>query len=122
VAVDDMLKWLTMFMVVQLISGGSLSDPQWIKETGLYISAIVAYDITLGNFVTSRMQSLDSTLALAANDLVKWGTIFAAQNFVNGGEFDKQWFMSKGGFLTGIVVYDILIDKYTQKLVKAGTL
>ncbi|ATZ80291.1 hypothetical protein BMW23_0233 [Bodo saltans virus] len=121
-AVDDALKFLTMFMVVQLISGKSLSDPQWITDTGLFIASIVAYDVTLGNFVNTKLQSLDSTVSLAINDVLKWGSVFAANNFAKGGSFDKQWLMSTGGFLTGFVVYDVLIDKYTQKFVKAGSL
>ncbi len=116
IALDDTLKFMTMFAITRLLSGGSLSDPEWIKQSGLFIAAIVAYDMLLHNMVNNKLTSLQPTTALAVNDVLKWGSVFAMHNFAMQGEFDRSWMLSTGGFCLGYVIYDLFIGKYTEKL------
>jgi len=115
VALDDILKFSTMFIVRQLLSGQSLSDPEFVREMGLFVGSLVAYDLVLHNIVHKQTERLsDATLALTVRDVTKFGLVFTMINFAKGGEFDKQWMLSTGGFVTGLAVYDVIVSKYTE--------
>lgn len=114
VSVDDVARFSTMFIVSQLMSGGSLSDPQWVRDSGSFIASLVMYDLLFHNLVSQRLSNLDVTARTAIADVLKFGTVFTVNNFAKGGAFDNTWMMSTGGFITGLVIYDVLVSKYTQ--------
>jgi len=111
-ALDDILRFTTMYAVVQLLSGGSLTDPTWIKESGLFVGSLVFYDLLLHNLVAERTKNLTVPAQTAINDVLKFGVAFVCHNFALGKEFNQEWMISTAGFLTGVGVYDMFIDKY----------
>lgn len=44
-SLSDVFKFGTMLIVIQLFNGGSLNDPDWIKETAGALGAVAIYDI-----------------------------------------------------------------------------
>jgi hypothetical protein len=132
VAVDDIIKFSTMFAVAGLLSGGtsaqlmatgdaaSVSQEQWVKDAGLFIASLVTYDLLFHEMVAERTAHLDRTVSLAANDAIKFSVVFTVNNFAKGGEFDKAWFMSCGGFITGLVIYNVIVERYAGKYITDG--
>jgi len=116
VAVDDAARFGTMFVVSQIMSGNSLSDPNWIRDSGLFIASIVLYDLLFHNVVSGKLGEiqLDSGVKGALGDAIKIASVFSINNFAKGGEFDNTWMMSTGGFITGLAIYNIVVEKYTK--------
>jgi hypothetical protein len=114
-ALDDILKFSTMFIVRQALSGQSITDPEFVKSMGIFVGALALYDITLANLVNDQAEKFDNkSVTLAINDVAKFGIVFTLVNFAEGKEFDEQWMMGTGGFLTGLVIYDVVLAKYTE--------
>jgi hypothetical protein len=114
VAIDDIARFSMMFGISRILSGESLSDPAWVQRTGSFITSIAIYDLLLHNVISRKLNHLDETTQTAVSDVIKFGTVLAAQNAAIGGTFDKTWMMSSGGFLTGLVVYDVAISKFIK--------
>lgn len=113
VALDDTLKFSTMFFISRLLSGQSLSDPEWIKTSGLFVGSLVTYDLLAHNIVAEKTATMDPAMATTITDVLKFGSTFAVHNFLTGGEFNNEWTMSTVGFLVGVIIYDMFISKYT---------
>jgi len=113
-AIDDILKFSTMYFITRLLSGQSLSDPEWIKDTGLFVGSIVLYDVALHDVVNNRTANLDKNVGIVLRNLAKWGGVLSAHNFAKGGEFDNEWMMTTAGFVTGLCVYDVVLSKYVE--------
>jgi hypothetical protein len=132
VAIDDILKFSTMFAVAGMLSGGtsaqlmatgdaaSVSQEQWVKDAGLFIASLVTYDLLFHEMVAERTAKLDKSVTTAVNDTIKMSVVFTLNNFAKGGEFDRAWFMSCGGFILGLVVYDVIVEKYAGKYITEG--
>ena len=114
VAFDDVLRWTTILAVVQLLTGGTLYDPIWISNTGLFVGSLVFYDLLAHNFVENQTRHLEPNVALGIRDVVKYGFALSLNNFLARGSdaFDKNWLISTSGALAGIAIYDIFLAKY----------
>jgi hypothetical protein len=130
VAIDDILKFSTMFVVSRVLSGGAasetgaepLSQEEWVKDSGLFIASLVTYDLLFHELVSARTAKLDKTVNVAVNDAIKFSVVFTVNNFAKGGEFDRAWFMTSAGFITGLVIYDVIVERYAGKYIAEGTL
>ena len=114
IALDDALRWTTIFAVVQLFTGGSIFENSWINNTGLFVGSVVFYDLLANNFVVDRTKHLKPNVALGVQDVVKYGTVISLYTFLLGGSnaFDKRWFVTTVGWLIGIAIYDIFLAKH----------
>lgn len=114
VAFDDTIRFTVMFAIMQLLSGGSLSDPEWIKTTGLFTGSLVFYDLLAHNFVVDKTRNLNANVASAVQDVVKFGVALSVHNFATKGAdaFDKNWAVTTAGYLTGVAVYDLFLSQY----------
>jgi hypothetical protein len=114
VAFDDTLRFTVMFSVVQLLSGGSLSDPEWVKTSGLFVGSLVTYDLLAHNMVAEQTRHLNPNVATAVQDVVKFGVAFTLHNFATKGAnaFDKNWAITTAGYLTGVAIYDLFLAQY----------
>jgi hypothetical protein len=127
VAIDDILKFSTMFVVSRVLSGTAtgekqLSQEEWVKDSGLFIASLVTYDLLLHDLVTEKTAHLDKTQQLVIADVVKMTFVFSAHNFAKGGEFDKEWMLTSAGFITGFVIYDVVVQKFLGGYIEKGTL
>lgn len=127
VALDDILKFATMFVVVRLLSGGvsaegnQVSQEEWVKDSGLFIASLVTYDLLLNDLVVDKTSGLEKTQQVVVGDIIKWSSVFAFHQFAKGGEFDREWMMSTAGFVSGFVIYDVLVAKYLGGYVEKGS-
>jgi hypothetical protein len=130
VAIDDILKFSTMFVVSRVLSSGAASETggatmtqeEWVKDSGLFIASLVTYDLLLHDLVSARTAGLEGGVKTAVNDAVKMSVVFSVNNVLKGKEFDRAWFMTSAGFITGLVVYDLVVERYAGKYITEGTL
>jgi hypothetical protein len=134
VAIDDILKFSTMFVVGRILTSGlasgftgveagtAMNNEEWIKDSGLFIASLVTYDLLLSDLVANKTVNLDRNVNLAVNDGIKMSIVLSCYNFAKGGSFDKQFLVSSGGFITGLVVYDLLIEKFAKKYIDTGSI
>jgi hypothetical protein len=128
VAIDDILKFSTMFVVSRMLSGGDdkefkgevITQDQWVRDSGLFIASLVTYDLLFHELVQQRTAELDKSINTAVNDVIKMSVVFTVNNFIKGGEFDREWMMSSAGFITGLVIYDVIVEKYAGKYITEG--
>jgi hypothetical protein len=128
VAIDDIIKFSTMFVVSRVLSGGAASEPgaealsqeQWVKDSGLFIASLVTYDLLFHELVAEKTAHLDRSVNVAVNDAIKFSVVFTVNNFAKGGEFDRAWFMTSSGFITGLVIYDIIVERFAGKYIADG--
>lgn len=109
-AVDDILKFGTMLVASRFLSGLPLNDNNWMKDSASILTGFVTY-----NFVTAHVydtNKLSPKHKLAADDVLKFGTMFLVSRFLTGKAFDKEWAMSSTGFIVGLLVYDYLLSSY----------
>ena len=113
VAFDDTLRFTVMFTIVQLLSGGSLTDSEWIKSTGIFTGSLVFYDLLLHNFVSRKTKGLNQNVSMAIGDVLKFGVAFVLHNYAIKGPnaFDDNWRITTLGYLTGVAVYDLFLAK-----------
>lgn len=125
-AIDDVLRFGTLFMVCRLLSGGAYwqnaeaSNAEWIKDSGIFLVSIVVYDLALDEAVKNRLSKFTGATNTALNDGIKWMTIFSTINFLKGGEFNKEWMLTAGGFTTGLMVYSLLVERVVKNYVSSG--
>lgn len=128
VAIDDILKFSTMFAVSRVLSSGAasetssiMSQEEWIKDSGLFIASLVTYDLLFHELVVAKTATLDGPIKSATNDAIKMSVVFTVNNALKGKEFDREWFMTSAGFITGLVIYDVVVEKYAGKYINEGT-
>ena len=128
VAVDDVLRFATLFMVCRLLSGGAYwqnseaSNAEWVKDCGIFLASIVVYDLVLDEAVKNRLARFSGATNAALNDGIKWMTIFSTINFLKGGEFNQEWLLTAGGFTSGLMIYDLLVERVVKNYVNSGKL
>lgn len=130
VAIDDILKFSTMFVVSRVLAGDVsynlegdkvVSQADWVKDSGLFIASLVTYDLLLNDLVIDKTSHLEKSQQLAISDVFKFTFVFSAHNFLKGGEFDKEWMLTTSGFVTGFVIYDIVVQKFFSNYIEKGT-
>lgn len=106
-ALDDVLKFGTMLIVSHLLSGGSIYDPEWQKETATILAGFVAYDLV--TYRVADAVGLQGNVNVALNDVVKYGTMFVGSRLLMGKPLDREWAISSGAFVAGLVVWDLVL-------------
>jgi len=107
---NNFLKWGTMFIVAQLLSGGKLNDPQWLEYVAYVLAGFATYDI-----LTSRLSDNASVAAMesnarnSVNDVIKFATMFVVARWLSSGAFNSEWAWQAGAFTVGVAAYDYLL-------------
>jgi hypothetical protein len=117
VALDDIVKFSTMFAVCRVLTTGAywqrdgLTSAEYIKDCGFFIASLVTYDLLFSDLVAAKTMHMNKGVQTAVNDVLKLTVLFTMYNFAQGGAFDQAWLMTSGGFMLGCVVYDLAIEK-----------
>lgn len=110
-ALDDVLKVGTMLVVSRLLAGKPLNDQLWMRESAFVLAGFVAFDLVthrLSDTVSSHL-SLDNNKSTAVADTVKFSTMYAISRYLSGQEFNREWALESGGFIAGLVAYDLFL-------------
>ena len=110
-AINDALKFTTMYVVKQVAMGGSLTDPAWLKESGYFILSVVLYDLVLNDYVAEQAKNYSPMAQQAINTTSKFSVAFAVHKFIMGGTFNKEYLIECAGFIAGLVVFDLTVRK-----------
>jgi len=106
-AFDDILKFGTMFIVLRLLSNKSISDKTWLSRVLMVLCGFMIYDFAIINVFDTT--GYTTKMQMALNDTIKFGTVFIVFQLLDGGNFDKEWFLGTGGFIVGLWLYDFLL-------------
>lgn len=117
-AVQDILKFGTMFIICRLMTGGAWwQDPSmernaWVKDSACFISSLVLYDLLLNKYVRSLTLGLPISVQDGVSEGIKFFVVFAVSNMLVGGEYDKTWLMSTLGFCVGMFLYYFVYNTF----------
>lgn len=113
-AVDDILKFGTVYVFLRLMSGQPFHDKEWISEVLFTLIGFITYDfLTIHVIDTEKMEKEDTITAetkLAINDVIKFSTMLFISRILSGKEFTKEWLSESFGFIIGLVAYDYLLS------------
>jgi hypothetical protein len=113
---DDILKVGTMFIVSQMITGGSLADSKWLSGAIATIIGFIVYDILTINYLKGKNLTYNTKLQSLIDDWAKVGTMLLVSRLISCESLlDPKWMMASIGTLLGFSVYDVgtshIIDK-----------
>lgn len=111
-ALDNILKFGTMLIASRFLDNRSLADlrdADWQKTSASMLAGFAVYDIGITQVFNANKLGLSPRATLAVDDVARFSTVFSVQNFLLGGSFNMDFLLSKGGFIAGLVLYDLLI-------------
>ena len=112
---DIAVDWVqvgTMLVVSQWLSGGGLSDSQWMQSSLFTILGFTAYHLSTRNFLGV---GLTGQTKMVADDWIKVGTMLVVSRLLGGGGLsDPTWLAASMATLLGFTAYDIVTSKYVQ--------
>ncbi len=101
------LKFATMFVVSQLLSGGSLNDEKWMRSSLLTIVGFAVFDMLVTDLVDTS--SLQGPTLNAVNTCLKVGTMMIVSRLLAGGDLtDPQWLKQSGATLAGFTAWHLV--------------
>lgn len=107
-ATSDILKFGTMFIVSQLLSGGSLTDTAWIYSTFATLVGFTVYHLLTEKYIKGPALATNSKLAAVIDDWTMWSTMFFVARLIsNDSLLDPAWVMSSVGVMLGFTVYEL---------------
>ena len=113
-AVDDVLKFGTVYVFLRLATGGTLYDKEWLYEVIFVLAGFVTYDLFIIHSVDTKKLETENTITretrLAIDDILKFSTMFIISRLLSGKDFDEEWLSSTFGFIIGLVAYDYLLS------------
>ena len=110
-ALDDLLKFGTMYIAYRLMTREPLNDANWVKEVTYILAGLMSYDFVVRYGVKSVYDTskLSVNAQMAVDDTVKYTTMFVVSRWLSGKAFDKEWAVTAGGFVVGAAAYDYLL-------------
>lgn len=113
-AVDDILKFGTVYIFTRILSGQSFFDREWINEVIFILFGFIIYDLFTIHIVDTEIMEKENEITretkLAINDIIKFSTMFLISGFLMGREFNKEWLTESFGFIISLVAYDYLLS------------
>uniref|UniRef100_A0A6C0J715 Uncharacterized protein n=1 Tax=viral metagenome TaxID=1070528 RepID=A0A6C0J715_9ZZZZ len=108
----DWMKFGTMFIMAQWLSGGSLMDRSWMLSSLFTLIGFAVYHLTVRNFIKPELTGKKQAIA---NDWLKVGTMLIVARLLSGGSLiDSGWFRSSMAVLVGFTVYNIIVSDHIQ--------
>lgn len=113
---DDLIKVGTMMIVSRLLSGGSLTDPNWFSASMATLIGFFTYDIVTSKYIKGKDLTYNTKLQAVVDDWAKVGTMLIVSRLISCESVaDPKWLMSSIGVLLGFSVYNLgtshIIDK-----------
>jgi len=114
---DDVLKVGTVMIVSRLLSGGNLSDRNWIMASLASLAGFIVYDIIVAKYVHGADVIGYAPAQTAVDDLVKVGTMLVVSRLISRQPLqDPAWMMSSLSVLAGFAAYDLVVSQVVEKL------
>ena len=103
----DWAKMGTLLAVSQWLSGGSITDSDWLRTSAYTLAGYSAYEVIGDRLVdTSRFGEFGSTL----RESLKVATMFLVGRLLQGGSLtDQAWLRGVGITILGFAVYSLFI-------------
>lgn len=110
---SDWVKFGTMFLVAQWLSGGSLSDRGWQSASLYTLLGFTVYHLSTRTVLTPLVET--EIGQAIANDWVKVGTMLIVSRLLSGGSMtDTTWIRASLATLVGFTIYHIVVSRYVQ--------
>lgn len=113
-AIDDILKFGTVFIFIRLALNESLLNIEWITEVFSVLVGFIVYDFIAINIIDTHKLEKNGKISrntkLAINDAMKFITMFIISRILIGKPFTKNWLHNITGFLIGIISYNYLLS------------
>ena len=123
VALEDVVKFLTMFIVTYAVMGQSSFDAspynsreEWMHQSGLFVGSLLMYDILFERIVRDKLMFINKPMRVALNDGLKLGSVLILTNYANGRNFDNSWIKNAGGFTLGLMAYDYISERWGKSI------
>lgn len=114
-AINDILKFGTIFIFLRFISGEPLMDFEWIVEFIYIMVGFFTYDFIVVDFIDTnellKNKKISKETKMAIEDTMKFLTMFIVSRWLSGKKFSKEWIMNVTGFIVGLVAYDYLLSE-----------
>jgi hypothetical protein len=114
-ALDDVLEFGTLYLVLRFASGKPLNDTTWLCESANYLLGFVVYNIVLAKFlhdnVTLKLTS-NPVYINALDNVYKFTTVFVLYSWLSGKGCTKEYCVESAGFIAGVALYDTLIKSH----------
>ncbi len=124
---------LTLFATVLVVSNiveGQLMKSQMFNEKWMNLAVATLLGVALHGLLTNKVSGMineqlkvgDAGIKASVYDLVKFGTIFAAQraivSYIEGRPivFDQRWFMEHGAIIAGYAAFNVAVQKMVPKV------
>jgi hypothetical protein len=123
---------LTLFATVLVVSNvveGQLMKTQLFNEKWMNLAVATLLGVALHGLLTNKAsEMINSQLQIndgvkaSVYDLVKFGTIFAAQraivSYIEGKPivFDQKWFIEHGAIIAGYAAFNVAVGKMVPKI------
>lgn len=115
-AINDIIKFGSMFVILRFLSGEPLNDYNWIIEVFYVLVGFMTYDFIVIDFINTNELKNNNKICretkMAIDDVTKFLTMFVISRWLSGKKFTKEWILNVVGFLVGLVAYDYLISEF----------
>jgi hypothetical protein len=107
-ALKDVLKFGTMFVVARLLAGESVKDVNWLKGVGYVLFGFVSYQLLVAPYIRVPASLAREKYVVMISDTAKFGTMFLVSRLLAGAPLDKPWMVESAGFVGGLLAFDYL--------------
>ncbi len=124
---------LTLFATVLVVSNvveGQLMKSQLFNEKWMNLAVATLLGVALHGLLTNKVSGMineqlqvdNAGVKASVYDLVKFGTIFAAQraivSYIEGRPivFDQRWFMENGAIIAGYAAFNVAVQNMVPKV------
>lgn len=124
---------LTLFATVLVVSNvveGQLMKTQLFNEKWMNLAVATLLGVALHGLITNKVSGMINSQLQVDNagvkasvyDVVKFGTIFAAQRaivaYIDGRPivFDQRWFMEHGAIIAGYAAFNVAVQNMVPKV------
>lgn len=124
---------LTLFATVLVVSNlveGQLFKSQLFNEKWMNLAVATLLGVALHGLLTNKVSGMineqlqieNAGVKASVYDLVKFGTIFAAQraivSYIEGRPivFDQNWFMTHGAIIAGYAAFNVAVQSMVPKI------
>lgn len=114
--VNDWIKVGTMFIVSQLLSGGSLTDAAWIRACLATLIGFTVYNLVTAKYVKGAALTYSPKLQMTIDDWAKFGTMLVVSQAVTCQPFNPKWLSLTLATLLGLSAYDLGVSHLVDRI------
>lgn len=114
---DDTIKVVTMLIVSRLLSGGSLSDTEWLASGFGVLIGFAVYNIVVAKYIKSSDLTPVPKLQMVVDDWAKVGTMLLVSRLISCQSlFDSKWLNGSLATLAGFTAYDLVTSHAIDRI------